>query len=213
MRPTKVFSDCDAILIQVHKDARNKILVKIRPGVRYFRPKKIVWLIREGRKKSLTTYSPAFLNQFETMIAQAVDRRSSAMQQQLDDQAGLIKEVKEQNQRLQEDLSRKEAMSNKQSIMLMASVLKMQANDIRTRIRLYNDRQNQLTRVQARVTTKKGNKADQEADLLLLEELKQGQAAERQDIARATSKLRDEAQLYEVQLSMADIQDFVNRPA
>jgi hypothetical protein len=135
------------------------------------------------------------------------------MQQQLDDQAGLIKEVKEQNQRLQEDLSRKEAMSNKQSIMLMASVLKMQANDIRTRIRLYNDRQNQLTRVQARVTTKKGNKADQEADLLLLEELKQGQAAERQDIARATSELRDEAQLYEVQLSMADIQDFVNRPA
>ena len=164
-------------------------------------------------ESSLTTYSPAFLNQFETMIAQAVDRRSSAMQQQLDDQAGLIKEVKEQNQRLQEDLSRKEAMSNKQSIMLMASVLKMQANDIRTRIRLYNDRQNQLTRVQARVTTKKGNKADQEADLLLLEELKQGQAAERQDIARATSELRDEAQLYEVQLSMADIQDFVNRPA
>ena len=53
----------------------------------------------------------------------------------------------------------------------------------------------------------------QEADLLLLEELNQGQAAERQDIARATSELRDEAQLYEVQLSMADIQDFVNRPA
>ena len=53
MRPTKIFSDCDVILIQVHKDARNKILVKIRPGVRYFRPKKIVWLIREGRKKSV----------------------------------------------------------------------------------------------------------------------------------------------------------------
>ena len=40
-------------------------------------------------------------------------------------------------------------------------------------------------------------------------------AAERQDIARATDKPREEAQMHEVQLSMADadIQDFVNRPA
>jgi hypothetical protein len=40
-------------------------------------------------------------------------------------------------------------------------------------------------------------------------------AAERKDIARATDKPREEAQIHEVQLSMADadIQDFVNRPA
>ena len=100
-----------------------------------------------------------------------------------------------------------------QTKIILTSLLRSQANDIRTRIRLFNDKQHQLTRVQTRVTAKKGSKEEQAADTQLRADLIQGQDTERIDIARVTTELLEEANSRGIQLVISDIQDFVNRPA
>ena len=67
MEQTKKFSDCDVIISEVHNDARNKNQVKIRPGLRYFRPKRLtggfVWGRIMSRRYTTIIAVPTFLHE------------------------------------------------------------------------------------------------------------------------------------------------------
>jgi hypothetical protein len=161
----------------------------------------------------MVRHDPDVMQQLGQMVADAVDKRTATLQAQLNEQAERIQEVIAQNQRFQSEQTQRDTESSMQTKIILTSLLRSQANDIRTRIRLFNDKQHQLTRVQTRVTAKKGSKEEQAADTQLRADLIQGQDTERIDIARVTTELLEEANSRGIQLVISDIQDFVNRPA
>ena len=117
------------------------------------------------------------------------------------------------NQQLQHELVKRDAESSKQSSQIMTSILRGQANELRSRICIHNDKQTQKARVQTRVTSQKGSKDEKTADILLLEDLKSFLIHELADIGRAFAELSDDKQNHGVHLLTSDIQDFLTRPA
>ena len=139
------------------------------------------------------------------------EEQSTRMQRQLDEQAAKmaaqqnqLQEVLHQNHRFQETLQQRDSM-------FVSSMLRGQANEIRSRIRGYKDKQVQTARVQARLTASNGSMTS--TDGILLTDLKAWLGNELPDIARLTSELQEEARQHGMPLAIADIQDFLNRPA
>jgi hypothetical protein len=90
------------------------------------------------------------------------EEQSTRMQMLFDEQAAKmaeqntqLQEVLLQNHRFQEALLQRDAQSTAQASMFMSSMLRGQANEIRSRIRGYKDKQVQTARVQARLTASK----------------------------------------------------------
>jgi hypothetical protein len=146
-------------------------------------------LSTQGRDEIIAFLTP--------LMAEVVDKRTADIQAQLT--------------ALKQENAQRDAQANLQSKFIITTMLRGQADNLRARVRVWYDKHAQFQRTEARLTTATG--ADRATALALHNDLKVWLSSERDDIFRVLQELQADATLHSVQLTLVEVQDFLNRQA
>jgi hypothetical protein len=146
-------------------------------------------LSTQGRDEILAFLTP--------LMAEVVDKRTSDIQAQLT--------------ALKQENAQRDAQANLQSKFIISTMLRGQADNLRARVRAWYDKHAQFQRAEARLAIVTGS--DRAPTLALHADLKVWLSSERDDIHRVLQELQSDARLHSVQLTLVEVQDFLNRQA